>query len=78
MILTQYGEAMRVRRVFEQPLDDAAAVGMGGQGGDLVVEGVDDEEDDVRWTALDTLLDDVVTVRVCTRSTQYNNRDGSE
>ncbi len=50
--------------VLKDTLDDPTAVRVRGEDVDRVLEGLNDELDEVRWDSLDALLDDVVAVLV--------------
>ena len=52
------------RAVLQDPLDDPAAVGVGGQVVHLAAEGINDELESAGLHGLDTLLDDVVAILV--------------
>mmetsp|Transcript_27113 Transcript_27113/g.66501 ORF Transcript_27113/g.66501 Transcript_27113/m.66501 type:complete len:223 (-) Transcript_27113:664-1332(-) len=58
------GALLVVGAVLQHPLDDAAAVGVRGQGEHVAVEGGDDELDAGRGHTFDALLDHVVAVLI--------------
>ncbi len=62
--LLHYGGLVRLRPVLEDPLDNAAAVLMGSELADVVLEAVHDEIDVAAGNQRDRLLDDVISVLV--------------
>ena len=62
--LLQDWRGLVARAVLQDPLDDPAAVGVGGQVVHLASEGVNDELESAGLYSLDTLLDHVVTILV--------------
>lgn len=64
MQLSQDRLAVLLLAVFQHPLDDSAAIWMGGKSVHLAFEGVDDELHILRRNPLDGLLDHMVAILI--------------